>query len=316
MSVITRAVSFFIASLFSLSVFAQDQEMVLNTSTGNIHGSLLVPDGKGKTPVVLIIAGSGPTDRNGNQQKLKNNSLKFLADSLYNRSIASLRFDKRGIGSSKDERMKLDQIIFDDFLADVKGWIDLLSTDKRFSKVIVAGHSEGALLGMLASVNNPKVGAYVSIAGAARPADEIIKEQLLAQPEEIRNLVYPRLDSLRRGDTLHNVPQFLYAMFSPTLQRYLMSWMKYNPSTEVKRLSVPALFIQGTTDIQVLPKDAEMLAVAYPKGKKVLIEDMNHILKEFPSTDRQAQVATYSNSELPLHRDLIPVIVSFIKSAR
>jgi len=289
---------------------------VLKTKTGDIFGSLLIPEATIKPVLVIIISGSGPTDRDGNQQNLKNNSLKMLADSLYQRGIASLRFDKRGIAASKSDSLNPRDLRFEQYVADVKGWIEKLDNEKRFSKIAVAGHSEGALIGLLASIKNPRVDAYISIAGPARPADEMIKEQLAEQPEMIKTAVFSRLDTLKAGDTLRFVPTYLNALFQPSLQPYLMSWMKYDPRKEIAKLKIPALIIQGTTDVQVLPKDAEYLGAANPSAKVEVIENMNHILKDFTSTDKREQVSTYSNPTLPLHQDLIPKLAKFIQQLK
>ena len=92
-------------SLFFFLVFtvclihAQEEAVTLKTSSGNLEGTLLLPEIE-KPPVVLIIAGSGPTDRNGNNPSLKPNYLKMLAEGLHKNNIASLRFDKRGVAES------------------------------------------------------------------------------------------------------------------------------------------------------------------------------------------------------------------------
>jgi len=302
----------FIAACFCAR--GQEESVSITTEVGQLYGSLLIPAQSQKPVVVLIISGSGPTDRDGNQQALKNNSLKMLADSLYSHGIASLRYDKRGIAASEIKGLDQHTLRFEHYVADAKAWVQLLQSDKRFSKVVIAGHSEGALIGMLAAIGNPAVKGYISVAGAARPADEMIKEQMAGQPKEIREMVFPRLDTLRGGDTLHGVPEFLYALFNPGVQPYLISWMKYNPVQEIKKLSLPVLIIQGSTDIQVLPKDADMLKVAYAAASLKMITGMNHVLKEFPIADKRAQVPTYSNPSLPLHAGIVAAIVPFIKN--
>ena len=295
-------------------VSGAEEPVVLKTTGGSLHGTLTVPDkqAKGK-PVVLIIAGSGPTDRNGNQPNLTNNAYKMLAESLEKEGIASLRFDKRGIGESGSSGLKESDLRFETYVEDVKQWIALLSDDKRFGKVIVAGHSEGSTIGMLAAIGNEKVKGYVSIAGPARPADEMIKEQLTAQAQEIRDIVYPMLDTLKGGDTLTNVPQMLYSLFRPGVQPYMISWFRYDPRVEIRKLKVPALIVQGSTDIQVLEKDADMLAAAYPKATKKIIQAMNHVLKDCVTTDKAAQVPIYSNPDLPINKELVTTMVDFIR---
>ena len=161
-------------SILSLSVTVRamkEQSVSLDTPTGKINGKIGLPDAE-KPPIVLLIAGSGPTDMDGNTNSggfsMKNNSLKLLAEGLAQRGIATLRFDKRGIASSSAATKKESDLRFEDYVTDVQGWIDRLSEDSRFSDVFVLGHSEGSLIGMLASVDNPKVKGFISLAGAGR----------------------------------------------------------------------------------------------------------------------------------------------------
>lgn len=294
--------------------FSQEETAILKTPTGNIEGSLLFPAQKTPVPLVIIIAGSGPTDRNGNNEIMENNSLKMLAEAFRKSGIASLRYDKRGIGKSSDVSNKSERDMRPEtFANDVKDWIDHYAKDKRFSKIIVAGHSEGALMGLLASVNNPKVNGYISIAGAGRPIDEILKEQFSSVPDNVKEIIYGMLDKLKKGDTISNVPPILYSVFRPAIQPYMISWMKIDPRREISKLTVPALIINGTTDIQVKETDARQLAEALPGAKLLIIKNMNHILKDCDTLDKTIQVETYNNPTLPLNTGLAKAVTDFVK---
>ena len=289
----------------------QEEEITLKTKTGDIKGSLLVPSSSEKASVVLIISGSGPTDRNGNNPIMINNSLMMLANELKKNGIASVRFDKRGIGESKNSGLEESDLRFENYVNDVKGWVDLLKESNRFSEIIVLGHSEGALIGMIAS-QKIEVEKFISVAGAGNSAGDIIREQLKAQPTVVLNQSLPIIEKLENGETVENVPQMLYALFRPSVQPYMISWLKFNPQIEIAKLNKPVLIIQGTTDIQVSVSDADKLALANKKAKKQIIEGMNHILKE-AELDRQKNIQTYSMPDLPLKKDLIEFIVKFIK---
>jgi len=296
----------------SLQIRAQkEEEVVLETQTGKINGTLLLPENIKDPPVALIIAGSGPTDRDGNNPYMKNNSLKMLAEGLAGAGIASLRYDKRGIATSKEAGLKEEDLRFENYVQDAAQWIDLLKKDKRFKKVIVIGHSEGSLIGMIAS---KKAGAdkYVSIAGAGMPAGDIIREQLKNQPAMVTDAAFPILDSLEQGKTVKEVPPMLASLFRLSVQPYIISWFKYDPRKEISKLNIPVLIVQGTTDIQVSVKDAENLKKADPKAELKIIEGMNHIFKE-AEADRTKNIQTYSQPDLPLQKDLIKVISGFIK---
>ncbi|MBL7930967.1 MAG: alpha/beta hydrolase [Bacteroidia bacterium] len=309
-----KIINLILCMFFFSALFAQEETAVLKTLTGNIEGTLLIPEQKTNIPVVLIISGSGPTDRNGNQDEMENNSLKMLAEQFNKIGVASLRYDKRGIGQSSEVSNKDEmEMRIETFMEDVRSWIDLLAADKRFSKIIVAGHSEGSLLGMVASVNNKKVKGFISIAGAGRPADEVIKEQLSTAPDEIKNKMYEMLDKLKRGDSLGDVPPFFYALFRPTIQPYMKSWLKYNPQDEIKKLNMPVLILNGDKDIQVGTKDAELLAKANPKAQLKIIKGMNHVLKTCDTLDKKIQISTtYNNPSLPLNEELCKEIATFM----
>ena len=300
--------------LFSLAIFAQENDFVLNTPTGDIFGTISVPQCTHAMPLVIIVAGSGPTDRNCNSPLgVNSNAYKQLSDSLLVNNIASLRYDKRGIAQSQQSGLKEGDLRFETYINDLKLWIDTLATDKRFSGIIVVGHSEGSLIGMVAAESNPKVAAVISIAGVAVPADEILKEQLSAQPQMVKDMIFPALDSLKNGKTVENVSPMLYSLLRPSVQPYMISWMKYNPQAEIAKLTIPILIIQGTTDIQVSENQADLLYAANQNAKVFKVENMNHILKICNSLDQTIQMQTYTNPELPLAEVLVTEIVKFIK---
>jgi pimeloyl-ACP methyl ester carboxylesterase len=296
--------------------YSQDSIIKINVSGGQLEGSLLLPNTKTPIPIVLIIAGSGATDRNGNQYEMENNSLKLMAQNLQKNGIASLRFDKRGVGESKEALSSERGLTIETYVKDITDCIKLLSKNKAYNQIIIAGHSEGALLGLLASEKNKNVSAYISIAGAGRPADVIIKEQFNKVPDNVKNIIFPLLDKLKKGDSIPAVPPMLYMLFRPSIQAYMTSWFKYDPAIEIKKLNIPQLIVQGTKDIQVKQVDAEMLAAASPVAKLCLILNMNHVLKYCEFDEKEKQMEIYSNPNLELHPDLIKELVSFIQNLK
>lgn len=287
------------------------EDITLHTATGDIYGTLQIPAVKHKMPLVLIIAGSGPTDRNGNNKVLKNNSLKMLADSLQQHGIASVRFDKRGIEASKAAAPDESKLRFDDYITDVNDWMRLLRKDKRFSKVFIAGHSEGSLIGML-SAQKSRPDGFISVAGVGEPADKVLRKQLKPQlPPNIMDTCNVILDKLVAGDTVPNTDKKLDMLFRASVQRYLISYLKYNPAQEIARLKMPILIVQGTTDMQVDTAQAHLLAAAAPRAKLVIIERMNHIFKE-SEADRQKNMETYMNATQPVMTELVTAITGFV----
>ena len=294
------------------------ERVVLDTPTGKLFGTLELPaTGKAPYPVALIISGSGPTDRDGNTRAIPgtNNSLKYLAEGLAAQGIASLRYDKRGVGESVGAAKAESDLRFDMYIEDAVHWGTRLRGDKRFSSLVVAGHSEGSLIGMVAA---QRLGAdgYVSIAGAGRRADVVVLEQMKAHlsPE-----LYARTESIFKslveGKTTDDVPEGLAALFRPSVQPYVISWLKYDPSKEIAKLTVPVLITQGTHDVQVSVADAKLLAQAKPSAKLLLVEGMNHVLKPAPADPAQ-QGAAYTDPSIPDSPDFLASVVAFIKEAK
>jgi alpha-beta hydrolase superfamily lysophospholipase len=293
-----------------LGYFELDQ--TLQTTTGELSGTLTVPILKGTFPVALIIAGSGPTDRNGNNAQMKNNSLQMLAHELAAQGIASIRYDKRGIGKSASAMISEEQLRFENYVEDAKAWAAELKADSRFRELIIIGHSEGSLIGMLAC---EQADVFVSLAGAGRPIDVILKEQLAVQLKGKKKLLRAAnegLSELKEGKLVEDAPVELFGLFRPSVQPYMMSWMKYDPALEISKLKIPIVIVQGSTDLQVQVKDAELLHAASIGSRYILIEGMNHIFKIAPS-DREKNIETYSKPELPIVQELIRAICNSVQ---
>lgn len=289
------------------------EDIVYVTNADTIRGSLLVPKIHNNSTVVLIISGSGPTDRNGNQPRMHNNCLKMLAEGLADNGIATLRYDKRGIGESNSTHAEID-LHFDDYVNDASGLIELLRNDRRFSKIVVAGHSEGSLIGMLAIKKSPVEG-FVSIAGSARNACDLLLEQLSNTPADIYSEIETIIDSLKSGYSITAVSKQLQPLFRKSVQPYLKSWFKYNPTTEIATLKCPIMILQGNNDLQISNEHATTLHKANINSKLIIIDSMNHILKKSDS-ERMKNLGTYFNPEIPLCTGVVESIVEFIESIK
>jgi len=289
-----------------------ESPVTVKTLLGSISGTLAIPkDASGKVPLVLIIAGSGPTDRDGNSPKLglHANVYKMIANELGKKDIASLRYDKRLVGQSTTS-IKENEIRFEDYVEDAAALLNMLSSDERFSRIIILGHSEGSLVGMMASLDEPIKG-FISVAGAGDSADKILTEQMKAQPAFISEGFNRMLDSLKRGKTTDNIDPALYFIARPSIQKYLMSWFRYNPQREIRKVKAPVLIIQGTTDLQVTVGDAEKLKKAKSDAILDIIPNMNHVLKEAPA-DKEKNKATYNEPDLPLKPEFVTAITNFV----
>jgi pimeloyl-ACP methyl ester carboxylesterase len=266
----------------------------------------------GKVPVVIIVADSGPTDRNGNNEQtgLNGNMYKLLAEGFAKNGIASVRYDKRMVGESKTAN-KLEDLRFDDYVDDAVGLIGMLNDDQRFSKVIILGHGEGALAAMLAARDQP-VKDIISVNATSEQGDKLMTDIFKSRPQYQQDEFKTWLDSLKKGKTFDNIDLAMYPLVSTAKQKYLMSYFKYPPLRVIKVMKAPMLIIQGTTDVQVSVADAEKLKKAKSDATLITIKGMSHIMKEGPA-DKDENMATYTNPTLPLKAELVPDIVDFIK---
>ncbi|MEZ1316326.1 alpha/beta fold hydrolase [Pseudomonas fluorescens] len=288
----------------------------LDTGTGELFGSLLLPKSEQPVPVVLIISGSGPTDRDGNNPDGgRNDSLKRLAWMLAKHNIASVRYDKRGVAASlaatPDER----NLSVEAYVADAQAWGRKLKDDPRFGPLILLGHSEGALIASLAAPH-VDAAAVISISGTARPVDQVLREQLarsLPPPLMLRS--NQLIDSLKAGKTDDNVPTPLQVIFRPSVQPYLISLFRQDPAAAFAQLKMSALIVQGSHDIQVGVDDARQLKAAKPDAELALIDGMNHVLRIVPN-DVKRQLASYKDPQLPLAAELGTRILGFIAGLR
>ena len=293
------------------------EPITLETPTGKIFGELEVPKSAAPAPIALIIAGSGPTDRNGNSPAISgaNNSLLYLAEGLASQGIASVRYDKRGVGESLRAATSESELRFETYIDDAVLWCNRFRADKRFSSVIIIGHSEGALIGMIAA-QKMNADAFISIAGSGRPAAQALIDQLKGKlPSDLQSQTEMIIKTLSKGKIVENVPPALDPLFRLSVQPYVISYFKYDPAKEIAKLTIPVLIAQGTHDLQVTPLDAKLLAQSNRSAKLLTIEGMNHVLKEVPS-EQEKQINSYTDPSLPIAPKLIDGISGFIKAIK
>ncbi|MFK4075520.1 alpha/beta hydrolase family protein [Ectopseudomonas khazarica] len=311
------------ALLLSLTLIAglaqaattRQQPVSLATDQGTLHGSLLLPQSDKPLPVALLIAGSGPTDRNGNNPEGgHNDALKKLAQVLARNGIASLRYDKRGVAASRSATPDERDLSVERYVADASGWVRQLKDDPRFDRVILIGHSEGALIASLAAGASP-VDALVSIAGPAYPIGQVLDMQLAMRlPPALLAESRHILANLIRGTLQPEVPEALQVVYRPSVQPYLISLLRQDPAENFAALHIPALIVQGSHDAQVSPDNAELLKQAKPDAELAMIAGMNHVMRITPAA-WQEQLASYDDPQLPLARALGERIVAFIRSS-
>jgi len=294
----------------------------IQSGTLTLPGTLTVPaKSRGKIPVALIVAGSGPTDRNGNSAgalRAQNNSNLYaiLAWQLANAGIASVRYDKRVLGDNF-QKVNLPSISIDDFIADAIAGARKLTTDSRFSKVILIGHSEGAELVLQAVNRGAPAAGIVMMSGAGRPIMAVLREQIskqLPSPEIVK--WDSALARYLRGEDPGDVHPGLRSLLLPTNRKFMQSWVKYDPAAEIAKVRVPVLVVQGLRDIQVSEADARALVAAQPAAKLVLIPAANHVYRAATTDDRLVQLKLYTDPTIPVVPELVPAIAEWVNKLK
>lgn len=290
-------------------LFSQDQDVSMAISKGRLSGSFrMAEEGSKVLPTVVFVSGSGPTDRNGNQPMGGSNAIGQLADSLAQLGISSLRFDKRGIGESQLSDMSEEALLLDTFVYDLIAWIDYLSKEQS-TDVILAGHSEGALIATLAAQRHSSVVGIITLAGAGRTADSLMIQQFQRQPAFVAVAADSLFRQLREGLPVQ-APPFLQGLFRPSILPYLSSWIKFDPAAELGKLDMPVLVVSGDADLQVFAEDANRLNEAARQGDLLVFTQMNHVLKSV--TSPADNMASYTDSHRPNYPGLAAAIYHWI----
>jgi pimeloyl-ACP methyl ester carboxylesterase len=289
----------------------------LEVTTAGLSGTLRKPANVERPPVVLLVAGSGPTDRNGNQGPLQPNELRMIAEALAEHGIASLRYDKRAIGrSTVPAGFREDALTIDSFVDDAAAWLTWLEQRGDLGPRIVAGHSEGGMITILLAKRVPLDG-IVLLATPGRRLGEITREQLRAtgMPKPLLDEALATLAALERGESVPNVSPQLMPLLRPSVQPFMRSVLAIDPASELARLRVPLLVVQGGHDLQVAEADAAALLRARPDAAVFRSTEMNHVLKLAPA-ERAAQQKAYSDPSIPLAPGLADAIVAFVRDPK
>lgn len=284
-------------------------------SAGALHGTMV--NARNSDPVVLIIPGSGPTDRDGNNPMgVNTDAYRMLADKLIEERIATVRVDKRGMFGSAGAGDP-NAVSADIYAADIHAWIDAIKERRGEGSgcVFLLGHSEGALMVSRAAARRDDVCGLILVAGMGRPMGQVIREQLASNPANAPILsealaALAELEAGRRVDVTDMTPA-LVPLFAPAAQDYLISVINLDPVVELRAADKEALIIQGDRDLQVSVADARLLDAVRNTDLRI-INGMNHVLKEAPE-DRAGNLGTYADPQLPLAKDLVRRIRRFVK---
>ncbi len=283
-----------------------DEDYTVKKEGGVISASLMMPKAD-KVPVVLIIGGSGPIPKNGFA-----NEYIMMADLLKKEGIATISYDKIGVGKSLVENLKESDVTIDTFVKDATLLVDKIKDDSRFSKVYIAGHSQGSLIAALVA-KEKDIDGIISIAGVGRGLGEVLMEQLKRNPNNTEKILAEGqaiIDELAKGKKVEKIPSYYGALFRDDVQNLMISWIKLDPSKEYASLDIPVLIIQGAKDIQVSVEDAKILDNVSKNSTLVILDNMSHVLKD---TDDENDMTVYKDKKIPINTKIIKEIVKFVK---
>ncbi|WP_449253624.1 alpha/beta hydrolase [Brevundimonas naejangsanensis] len=289
----------------------------LPSSPAPLHGTLLSPEGQTRAAAV-IIPGSGPTDREGNSPQfgIQAATYRLLAEGLAERGVATVRIDKRGIGESAAAGASEADLRFSAYAEDARAWAAEAAAKTGRPCAWLIGHSEGALVALaVVQGGDDKVCGLVLLSGAGRSAGVVLREQLAALPEPLKTEAYAAVEALEAGRTVANPPASLAALFRPSVQPYLISWLALDPAKLAAAYDGPLFIGQGTTDIQVTLADAEALKAAQPRAELAIWDGVNHVLKVAP-VERAANIATYMDPARPLAPGVVEAVADFVLKPR
>ncbi len=284
---------------------------VSEVTAAGLTGTLIRPAAE-RPPVVLIIAGSGPVGRDGTGPGINASYLRQLAEGLAARGIATLRYDKRGVGGSRGAAIPEDQVRIENYVADAGAWVTWLRARNDLGRVIVAGHSEGGLITVLLARNIPLDGA-VLIAASGRSFGSIVRDQFNAMPmpDALRNEANAALSALERGESVTTLSAPLQPIFRPSVQPYIRSLMAVDPAKEAAALTIPLMIVSGGRDIQIGAADIEALLRARPDARRFHAPEMSHILTNAPP-DREGNLRLYADASTSLTPGLVEAIAAFV----
>lgn len=296
-------------------VTASAEELTIAGPEGPLVGTLVRPAPYAAT--VVIVPGSGPTDRDGNNPfGVTAAPYRLLAEALHERGFGTLRFDKRGMFGSKAAIPDANAVTIDDYAADVAAWSAAAKAATDSPCIWLLGHSEGGLVALAAAQRAQDLCGVILVAAPGRPMGEVIREQLSANPANAPLLddAFAALSRLERGKRVKTgkLAPPLQQLFAPPVQGYLIDMLRRDPAPLAAALPLPMMIVSGGRDLQVGPADGAALRSAQPGARHAVVLEMNHVLKEVAEDDRTANYAAYADPSLPVSGKLVDLVTTFM----
>jgi uncharacterized protein len=308
------------ASLVIVPAMAEEREIFAEVENGPLAGTLTTPAGPANTPPVIIIPGSGLTDRDGNSPLgIAASSYRLLAEELALEGVPTIRVDKRGLFGSAADFGDPNAVTFDDYAADAQAWIDTAIRETGAHCAFLLGHSEGGLTALVAAQQATDLCGLILIATPSRPLGQTILTQLRSDVANAPLVgdAERAVAALEAGETVDvsTLHPALSGLFSPAIQPFLIDAFARDPAGLIGHVDVPVKIVQGGRDMQIGEDDAARLAAAYPSAEFLIIPEMNHVLKVAPAGDRAGNIATYLDPELPLATGVSESIADFVRAS-
>lgn len=296
-----------------MSVEKVINEVEIAGPIGSLCGEMIKVDGAKN--IVVIIPGSGPTNRDGNSlPSLNTNTYKLLAEGLAAAGISSIRIDKRGMFSSAAAVKDPNNVSIGEYAKDALQWVGF--ANQHATHVWIAGHSEGGLVALAAARTSPKqLHGLILLATAGRKIGPILLEQIgnsndISILEEAKTVI-AELEAGRKFDPSLLSPA-IQKLFPMAVQGFWIDLLSQDPTKIASQWIGSVLIIQGDSDIQVTPYDAQLLANALPQAEVIRLEGATHMLK---SNVVDNPYATYQIPELPLHPNLLLAILKSLRNS-
>ena len=259
-----------------------------------LNGTLTLPDGGLPAPAVVIASGSGPLDRDSNHRRARFDVARQLAHALAAGGLASLRYDKRGVGESPGDWRTAG--LYDN-VDDLGRARDALATRPEVDpqRILLAGHSEGAILAAALAARGVPTAGVVLLSTSAAPGEALLRWQVRqvtpTLPAPVRALLRMfRVDLEKKVAANHDriratttdVARIGGARINA---RWTREFMAHDPRNDLRRITVPALALTGEKDLQVDPADLGVIAATVPGGvDTVRVPDVSHTLRRQPGS--------------------------------
>lgn len=301
----------------------EEQEIRFRSGETELAGTMALPVSGGPFPGVLLIAGSGQTDRNENTKKYRINALYDISHYLAQNGIGSLRYDKRGVGQSEGAYWATG---FYDRVQDASAALEFLKAQKNVQSenIFILGHSEGSFIATRLAAGGAEVAGIILLSGAAQSGEAVLKWQALQVARGLKGIngwliktfhidvskaQQKQIDRIKRSKNAWYRQQ----LFVKINALWLREFMAYDPTEDLSRVVVPLLAITGSKDIQVDPADLERMALLVKAPfEQHLIPDMTHLLR---IEKGDASIAKYKEEiEEPIEPKVLEIVLRWLEN--